>query len=111
MRQLPICRRRPAARRDVGELSVTTTARKAIVIGNEEQVRDYYRHCFIAVQQIACNLIGKAFVRAIALKKPANKPYTGGDDTVPDWWPKPWGPGDKDKIRYVEPDHQWKKGL
>ncbi|KAL2014894.1 hypothetical protein VTK56DRAFT_7153 [Thermocarpiscus australiensis] len=28
---------------------------------------------------------------------------------APDWWPKPWGPGEKDRVRHVEPDHLWKK--
>lgn len=99
------------SRREAGDSLVTTTARRAIVIGNEEQVRNYYHNRFTVVQQTACKIIGKAFVKVIAPKKQANNPYTGGDATVPDWWPKPWGPGEKDKVRHTEPDHQWKKGL
>lgn len=47
----------------------------------------------------------------LAPKKQANNPYTKGDATAPDWWPKPWGPGKKDKTRHIEPDHMWKNGV
>lgn len=90
---------------------VITTSRKAIQIDRSDEVWDFYDQHFKCVQQTACKHIAKAFVKVIAPKKQANNPYTRGDDMAPDWWPKPWGPGEKDKVRHVEPDHLWKKGL
>ena len=109
-------RRRPGAnisRRELDndEPAVITSAKRAIQINDSEQVWEFYDHRFKCVQQTACKLIAKAFVKTIAPKKQANNPYIKGDAMAPSWWPKPWGPGPKDKVRHVEPDHQWKKGL
>ncbi|KAK4236406.1 hypothetical protein C8A03DRAFT_35713 [Achaetomium macrosporum] len=78
-----------------------------IAIGDVEW--EFYEQRFKCIQQTACKIIAKAIVKLIAPKKQANNPYTGGDLTAPAWWPKPYGPGEKDKVRHVEPDHQWKK--
>jgi hypothetical protein len=82
-----------------------------IQIGDETAVWKFYEHRFKRIQQTACKIMAKPIIKLISPKKQANNPYTGGDLTAPAWWPKPWGPGEKDKVRHVEPDHQWKKGL
>jgi hypothetical protein len=89
---------------------IVVSSRRAIEIGDSEAVRQYYEQCFKCLQQTACKIIAKYIIKLIAPKKQANNPYTRGDATAPAWWPKPWGTGEKDKVRHVEPDHQWKKG-
>ncbi|AEO68857.1 uncharacterized protein THITE_130193 [Thermothielavioides terrestris NRRL 8126] len=104
--------RRPGAARgnvDDDVAPIVVSSRRAIEIGDSEAVRQYYEQCFKCLQQTACKIIAKYIIKLIAPKKQANNPYTRGDATAPAWWPKPWGTGEKDKVRHVEPDHQWKK--
>jgi hypothetical protein len=113
----PESRRRKRPRRQVRRgldddaPPVVTSSKRTLEIGDEEAVSEFYDHRFKSVQQTACKEIAKAFVKLVAPKKQANNPYTGGDSTLPDWWPGNWGPGEKDKTRHVEPDHLWKRGL
>jgi hypothetical protein len=95
---------------DDDEPRVITTAKRALVIGDAEAVREFYNQRFRCLQQTACKIIAKHIIKVIAPKKQANNPYTKRDAAAPAWWPKPWGTGEKDKVRHVEPDHQWKKG-
>lgn len=90
---------------------VISSSRKAIEIGNSEAVREFYAQRLKCIQQTACKIMAKAIIKLIAPKKQAINPYTKGDGMAPAWWPRPWGPGEKDKVRHVEPDHQWKQGL
>jgi len=105
-------RRQGAMRRDLDDDAppVVTNARKTIVIGDSEAVLNFYDRGFKCIQQTACKEVAKAFIKIIAPKKQATNPYTGGYATAPDWWPKATGPGEKDRVRHVEPDHQWKRG-
>ncbi len=89
---------------------VIVSPNKALEIGNSAALWEFYDRGFKCIQQTACKEIAKAFVKIIAPKKQANNPYTKGDAAAPDWWPAPWGPGEKDRARHVEPDHMWKKG-
>lgn len=89
---------------------VVMNSKKALTIGDSEAVLNFYDRGFKCIQQTACKEVAKAFVKIIAPKKQANFPYVKGDAAAPDWWPKPWGPGEKDRARHVEPDHMWKKG-
>jgi len=108
----PTKRRKRRFRRtdEDAEPAVIMKAMRSITIGNSEQVREYYVQRFTCLQQRLCREISKAFVKTIAPKKQANNPYTGGEEKRPDWWPGPWGPGEKERVRHKEPDHLWKKG-
>lgn len=85
------------------------TPKKTLVIGNSEQLREFYVQRFTCVQQTACKHIGKAFVKVVAPKKQSHNPYIRGMVTAPVWWPKPWGEGERDRVRHREPDHLWKR--
>ncbi|KAK5652525.1 hypothetical protein OQA88_10431 [Cercophora sp. LCS_1] len=96
-------------RQDDDDPLPTVRSKKAIKVGNDNDVWDFYDHRFRIIQQNACKLIAKAWVKAVAPKKQTHNPYTAGDEKAPDWWPKPWGPTKEERVRHVEPDHLLKK--
>jgi hypothetical protein len=113
VRGLQQSRRREAGHR--GELDndaspVTSSPKKGLQIRESQVVWEFYDRGFKYNRQTACREIAKAFIKLIAPKKQTNNPYLKGDGIAPDWWPKPWGPGEKDKARHVEPDHLRTKG-
>jgi hypothetical protein len=59
------------------------------------------------MQQSACKIIGKAFVKLIEPKKQTYYPYTKGNAQAPPWWPDTKGKG---SVRHKEPDHLPKLG-
>ncbi|KAH6850001.1 hypothetical protein B0I37DRAFT_102204 [Chaetomium sp. MPI-CAGE-AT-0009] len=87
---------------------VISNSRKTLVIGDSLAVMEFYDRGFKAIQQTACKEIAKAFIKILCPKKQRTNPYMRGDESAPDWWPRPWGPGEKDRVRHVEPDHMWK---
>lgn len=89
---------------------VITNSRKTLLIGDSASVMEFYDRGFKAIQQTACKEIAKAFIKILCPKKQRRNAYVGGEKTAPDWWPLRYGPGDKDKVRHVEPDHMWKIG-
>jgi len=95
---------------DDDEPPIIVRSKKGIRIGNSDEVWEFYGMRFRTIQQNACKLIAKIWVKAVAPKKQTHNPYTAGDEKAPDWWPKPWGPTKDDKVRHVEPDHLLKKG-
>ncbi|CAF3586605.1 unnamed protein product [Fusarium graminearum] len=107
-------RKRPRARHGIADdddipMTVATTIRKGIKIGNSLDVGLFYELRFKNCQQTACKLMAKAWVKAVEPKKQSTHPYTGSDEKAPDWWPKPWGPTKEDKVRHKEPDHLYKR--
>lgn len=85
-------------------------AKRGIKIGNKDEIWKFYDQRFKNIQQSACKIIAKAWVKLIAPKKQSNHPYTGADAKAPDWWPKPWGQSREEKVRHKEPDHLYKPG-
>ncbi|KAK3312500.1 hypothetical protein B0H66DRAFT_399897 [Apodospora peruviana] len=97
-------RRKPASKK---EEEPCVVKKIPIRIGNETGVWEFYEQRFKNIQQTACKILGKAWVKAVAPKKQSSHPYTGSK--IPDWWPKPWGPGKSECVRHKEPDHLWKR--
>lgn len=81
-------------------------------IGNTEEVAKFYAQRFKDLQQSACKVVAKAFVKAIEPKKQTNYPYTKGLERAPPWWPPMPSGGEKQEkcVRHKEPDHLYKKG-
>lgn len=99
-------RREPDFEDDVDARPVVRSPRKIIMIGNQNEVWDFYGDRLKDCQQTACKLIAKAWIKAVEPKKQSNHPYTGKDERAPDWWPK----AKEQKVRHKEPDHLYKAG-
>lgn len=90
------------------DIPVAQSAQKQdLVIGDDNQVKDFYINRFKSIQQAACKIIGKAFVKLVEPKKQTHHPYTKGDAGAPPWWPNTTGPN---CVRHKEPDHLLKEG-
>lgn len=87
------------------------TSKKGIKIGSSLEIWEFYGQRFRSLQQTACKLIAKTWVKTIEPRKQTTHPYTGSDEKAPEWWPKPFGPNKDDRVRHKEPDHLYKKGL
>ncbi|KAM7196602.1 Protein of unknown function (DUF2841) domain containing protein [Rhypophila sp. PSN 637] len=79
-----------------------------LMIGNSNAVYQFYIDQFNRIQQTACKLIAKAWIKTVAPKKQSTHPYTG--QAIPDWWPKRWGETPFDAVRQKETDHLKKYG-
>jgi hypothetical protein len=67
-----------------------------------KEVEQYYENRFNDIQQNACKLVCKNWVKLIEPKKQVNHPYNAGEASRPDWWPS--------IARHREPDHLSKQG-
>ncbi|KAI0911541.1 hypothetical protein F4823DRAFT_560820 [Ustulina deusta] len=91
---------------------VTAQPKKGIRIGDSDAVYAVYDHHLKACQQTACKIIAKAWIKAVAPKKQSTHPYTRGDASRPDWWPKTYCRFGEDTcraLRHKEPDHLGKE--
>ncbi len=104
---------------DDSEIVPITPKYKSIMIGDTEAVDDVYYDKFIAIQQIPCKAIAKAWIKVLEPKKQANHPYNGGKRkeesmakygrdnpgalSSPNYWPSK-------NCRHKEPDHIYKDG-
>lgn len=79
-----------------------------MVIGDDEEVEKFYYQRFRDMQQAACKVMGKAFVKLVEPKKQTHFPYTKGDEQAPPWWPS--RNGSNKSVRHKEPDHLLKPG-
>ncbi|KAI0460446.1 hypothetical protein F5B21DRAFT_8211 [Xylaria acuta] len=89
-----------------------TRPKKGIRIGDSDAVYAFYDHRLKCCQQTACKIIAKAWVKAVAPKKQSTHPYTRGNETRPDWWPKMYRRFGEDTyrdLRHKEPDHLGKE--
>ncbi|TVY33082.1 Uncharacterized protein LOCC1_G008671 [Lachnellula occidentalis] len=73
-----------------------------LVIGDEVEVGKFYFLRFKDLQQSACKVMGKAFVKLVEPKKQTHHPYTRGADKAPGWWLPTKG---ENGCPHREPDH------
>lgn len=110
--RVPESRRRPRLhvnRRNRRREPMSPPARKIpLRLSNSDGVWDFYLQRFKAIQQTACKLIAKAWIKAVAPRKQSTHPYTGQE--IPAWWPRPWGSTQFEQVRHKEPDHLKKYG-
>jgi hypothetical protein len=99
-----------ARREDSGPAVQVVVAKKGLRIGNSDEVWKFYEQRLKNIQQTACKIIAKAWVKLLAPKKQSNHPYTGQEARAPDWWPKPTGNTREERVRHKEPDHLLKHG-
>ncbi|KAH8898838.1 hypothetical protein GQ53DRAFT_635542 [Thozetella sp. PMI_491] len=92
---------------DTEPLPQPHSPKQPIRIGDSAAVWAFYDSRFKYCQQTVCKLIAKAWVKLLRLRW--NSFSTSSGSTVPDWWPKPWGAGPDNKVRFKEPDHLYKK--
>lgn len=105
-----VMRREPDSSFESEATASSSPAMRAITISDSDEVWKAYDERFKSIQQSACKLIAKAWVKAVEPKKQSTHPYTGADERAPDWWPKPWGPNKEQRVRHKEPDHLYKRG-
>lgn len=111
-------RKRPRAGSEFGEddtpVPPQVSNTKSLTIGDYNEVTQYYMQGFKNLQQTACKVIGKAFIKIIEPKKQTNHPYTGGPEKAPSWWPQLPPANHKGPhptgTRHKEPDHLLKDG-
>ncbi|KAK9387997.1 hypothetical protein V1515DRAFT_453631 [Lipomyces mesembrius] len=71
-----------------------------LVICDRVAVTAFLEAKFRQLQQLACKVVAKAWIKVIEPKKQSNHPYNKGEDFKPDWWPP--------EARHKEPDHLMK---
>ncbi|KAI2464180.1 hypothetical protein F4781DRAFT_425754 [Annulohypoxylon bovei var. microspora] len=108
-RPRPTMTRRETENFDDEPATSSSSLRRKIEIRDERAVWQFYEERFKSIQQNACKLLAKAWVKTVEPKKQSTHPYTGSDEKAPDWWPKPWGPGVEHRVRHKEPDHLYKR--
>ena len=73
-----------------------------VQIGCETAVTDAYTARLQLLQQLACKMVAKAWIKKIQPKKQTTHPYCYGLKKAPPWWPP--------KVTHKEPDHIKKAG-
>ncbi|KAF2970608.1 hypothetical protein GQX73_g2992 [Xylaria multiplex] len=97
-----------ASRQDSVAIVTMQQPKRGIRIGESDSVYGFYDHNLKCCQQTACKIIAKAWVKAVAPKKQSTHPYTRGDESRPDWWPRTYckfGEDTYKDLRHKEPDH------
>lgn len=102
----PVVKQRKRPRNEPPMLPAIERKTQSLEIGNSEEVEKFYYVRFKDMQQNACKIIGKAFVKLLEPKKQTHYPYTRGAEKAPPWWPK----SGKNSVRHKEPDHLLKGG-
>lgn len=78
---------------------------RAIKAADEKVIMALYDHRLRGTTQAVCKLIAKAWIKMLEPKKQSTHPYTGELRTAPDWWPRRYGPTEREQVRHREPDH------
>lgn len=89
----------------LGAANLAAPQYRGIVISDHQLIISFCETRFKNLQQMACKIVAKVWVKLLEPKKQSNHPYSRGDDLAPGWWPKPWGTGKGDKVRHKETDY------
>lgn len=81
---------------------IPTISTQQLRIGDDDEVYNFYVTRLKDMQQNACKIMGKAFVKLVEPKKQTHYPYTKGSEKSPPWWPNQSG---ENSVRHKEPDH------
>ncbi|OAG38335.1 hypothetical protein AYO21_07455 [Fonsecaea monophora] len=77
-----------------------------IRVDDHEKLAQWYREAFLILQQVACRLVAKVWIKRIHPKKQSTHPYNGqmprGEPPDPDRTRPPYWPAD---VIHREPDH------
>lgn len=87
--------------------AVPTRRFQDLLIGNTNEVEQFYFTRFKDMQQSSCKIMGKVFVKLLEPKKQTHYPYTKGAAQKPPWWP---ACTDSTGVPHREPDHLLKPG-
>lgn len=90
---------------DEDKVQLLTSRVRNLRIGDTEEVTKFLESRFRDLQQAACKIIAKAFVKVVEPKKQTNHPYTGGAERAPKWWPPLPSPNRTGGVKHREPDH------
>ncbi|KAH7326383.1 hypothetical protein B0I35DRAFT_133440 [Stachybotrys elegans] len=77
------------------------SSQRGVAISDSAACRQFYEQRFKNIQQNACKLIAKQWVKAIEPRKQTKYPYKEMDKSAPPWWPL----NSKHPVRHKEPDH------
>ena len=93
----------PDPESDIEEIQVSDSIKYINVqIGCERAVTDAITARLQLLQQLACKIVAKAWIKKIQPKKQTTHPYCHGFAKAPPWWPP--------KVTHKEPDHIKKAG-
>lgn len=95
---------------DKAAVMAHSTRTRELRIADTEEVTKFFEGRFRDLQQAACKIIAKAFVKVVEPRKQTNFPYTGGADRAPLWWPPMPVEGQTGGVKHKEPDHLLKPG-
>ncbi|EXJ83851.1 hypothetical protein A1O1_07479 [Capronia coronata CBS 617.96] len=85
---------------------VCETPASQIRVDDREKLEQWFEQAFLTLQQVACRLVAKIWIKKIHPKKQSTHPYNGGmprgepadsNRTKPPYWPK--------NVIHREPDH------
>lgn len=104
----------PARKRSRGGVDVPAPTyrprKQTLRIGDVAQTTKYYEERLKQMQQGACKVIAKAWVKVVEPRKQTAHPYINEAKSAPPWWPEIKPADGSQGVRHKEPDHLLKGG-
>ena len=88
----------------IDDISTTVRVQKTqqLHVNDDEKIAAFYATRFMDLQQNACRILAKAWVKLVEPKKQTHHPYRGKEEKRPNWWPTTSG---ETTVPHKEPDH------